>query len=157
MIKLHNYIFYRIYNDTTVLYNTYLQTFYHFNDTVGIVLDYLKLGIQPIDIVKQMEDKYPNSSAEISDFVSEVISMLMSEKIIFDTLNASATLEEHCVFDISEKNNLFSVLFETTYRCNEKCKHCYVCNQSENELTLEEIKVVFEDLRKDYSVYGFLG
>ncbi len=147
MIKLNNYIFHRNYGDTTVVYNTYMQTFYHFNDTVGIVLDYLREGIQPNDIVAQLKVRYPASSSEASAYVSEVIDMLLKEKIVFDTLSKNATLEERCVFDISENNNLFSILFETTYRCNEKCKHCYVCDSSENELTIDEIRKVFSDLR----------
>ena len=43
-----------------------------------------------------------------------------------------------------------SVIWDITYRCNLKCKHCYVDagNSLQNELSLEEIKIIIDQLVK---------
>lgn len=39
-----------------------------------------------------------------------------------------------------------SVLFELTYRCNLRCKHCYVVDRGEKELSLSEVKDILDQL-----------
>ena len=148
MRRLQNYIFYRNYGETTILYNTYLQTIYHFNDTVGVVLDYIVKGLSDDQIVSELNKKYRNDINETKSFVEEVMSLLNKEGILYDIQKNTAALEERCIFDITDNNHLFSVLFEITYKCNEKCKHCYVCDENDAELTLEEIKDILVDLKK---------
>ncbi len=148
MFKLPNYIFYRTYDETTILYNTYTQTVYHFNDTIGIVLDYIRQGLNEKQIVIELHNQYGNDIEEAQNIFDEVVSILIKENILPDNQSISASLEERCILDITDNNHLFSVLFEITYKCNEKCRHCYVCNQNEPELTFEEIKNILIDLKK---------
>jgi len=42
----------------------------------------------------------------------------------------------------------FSVVFEITHRCNLHCIHCYQENKKKKELSLKEIKLIFDDLEK---------
>ena len=111
-------------------------------------MDYLKEGLEQEQIVAALSKRYGNSSEEIHECVTDVIELLKKERILLDFSQNGATLEEHCILDISNSNQLFSVLFETTYRCNEKCRHCYVCNQNDQELSLAEIKTLLRDLKR---------
>ncbi|MBN2544286.1 MAG: radical SAM protein [Spirochaetes bacterium] len=46
-----------------------------------------------------------------------------------------------------QSNRPFSVLFEVTKRCMCKCIHCYLADNSDNELSLKEIKDLFIQLK----------
>ena len=148
MIRLPNYVYYRIYGESTLLYNTLLQMVYNFNNTVGIILDYIRLGYNEKEIPTLLSAKYGNDENECAALVEETVQLLKKENILIDISKTTATLEEHCIQDIVDNNNLFSVLFEITYQCNEKCKHCYVCKDKREELSLDEIKKVLLDLKQ---------
>ena len=41
-----------------------------------------------------------------------------------------------------------SVHFDLTYRCNERCVHCYLDHQDHGELTTQECTEILEQLAK---------
>jgi len=46
------------------------------------------------------------------------------------------------------ENKLYNVMFELTYRCNEKCRYCYcVVDNNKKELTKEEILNIIDELK----------
>lgn len=47
----------------------------------------------------------------------------------------------------SKKNIPVMGLFDLTYKCNLKCKHCYINEEQRKELSLEEIKTILEQLK----------
>ncbi len=47
----------------------------------------------------------------------------------------------------SEKNIPFMGLFDLTYKCNLKCKHCFITEYRRQELSTEEIKIILEQLK----------
>lgn len=57
-------------------------------------------------------------------------------------INIEKILEKKCI----EKCIPFYVLFELTYRCNLSCRHCYVVNTKEEELTFKEITAILDQL-----------
>lgn len=84
---------------------------------------------------------------DIADFVE----MLAREKILLEDgakegapgQSVMAMLEERC----RSGRLLLSACLELTYRCNERCIHCYVDDAPrEGELTLEEYKALLDTL-----------
>lgn len=57
-------------------------------------------------------------------------------------LSISKILEKKC----TEKYIPFAVQFELTYRCNHSCRHCYIVNNKEKELTFKEITSILDQL-----------
>ncbi|MGQ9611167.1 MAG: radical SAM/SPASM domain-containing protein [bacterium] len=49
----------------------------------------------------------------------------------------------------SEKNIPVMGLFDLTYKCNLKCKHCFITEEQRQELALEEIKATLEQLKRN--------
>ena len=48
-----------------------------------------------------------------------------------------------------EKHRPLSVHFDLTYRCNERCVHCYLDHDDHGELTTVEVKSVLDQLAAD--------
>ena len=59
---------------------------------------------------------------------------------------------EQFIDDICIRHHILNrVCLEVTYRCNERCKHCYIFDEKKaavGELTLEEYLKLFDDLQK---------
>ena len=64
---------------------------------------------------------------------------------------------EKFIDDICTKHHILQrVSIELTYRCNERCKHCYVADENKNfqaELRLKDYQALFDDLRKMETLY----
>lgn len=61
-------------------------------------------------------------------------------------------IDEICV----QHHILNRVCLEVTYRCNERCKHCYIFDEKkspEGELSIEQYYRLFDDLRKLETLY----
>lgn len=60
---------------------------------------------------------------------------------------AEEFIDRFCI----DNHQLQRVCIELTYRCNEKCKHCYVADEEKNEqqeLTYEQYVKILDDLRR---------
>ncbi len=58
------------------------------------------------------------------------------------TSSIDKILEKKC----TEKYIPFFIQFELTYRCNHSCRHCYVVNNKEKEITFKEITAILDQL-----------
>jgi AdoMet-dependent heme synthase len=47
---------------------------------------------------------------------------------------------------VTEAGVPFSVQLDVTYRCNERCVHCYLDHEDHGEMTLQEIKSLLDQL-----------
>lgn len=64
------------------------------------------------------------------------------------SINGETPLEGQLLSEISKLFIPYAVQIELTYRCNEKCIHCYCVNDKKGiELTTEEIKKNLKELR----------
>jgi len=52
-----------------------------------------------------------------------------------------------------EKNIPLGVILEFTYRCNLRCKHCYLVKQKGKELSLQEYKSIIGQLQKEKTLF----
>lgn len=149
MIKLHAATFYRKNNDTVVCYQTKEHKVFVFNYIVGDILDIVKNGAGNIDnIIDEIKKKYiVKREDEIEQSVTECVKQLKHYKILIETcLNDYFGGLENKITSSVKEGKLNAVLFELTYRCSEKCRHCYVVQDGENEISLETVKSVLKQL-----------
>lgn len=52
-----------------------------------------------------------------------------------------------------DKNILFTVHFDLTYKCNLKCVHCYIVQEEKEELSTEEVKSILDQLAEANTLY----
>lgn len=72
---------------------------------------------------------------------------------IEDTSNPEANPEQRISQIMSDRHICYSLVLETTYRCNEKCVHCYLPEDTNTpELSLEQIDGLFAEF---HSLGGF--
>lgn len=130
----------------------------------GIALDVLDFFATNEDA--NLEDLCTKLSAEyaIEDLdesrndMREFVDELLAEKILYE--GSTPYVEEPWsnkipmeVADVfAKEHKLFSVSIELTWRCVEKCIHCYIDDApkfyAKDELTLDEYKDIFQQLRE---------
>ena len=147
---LHPAVFYRKYNDKTILYHTEQQKVYTFNPTSGDIFDCFKAFCDISDAVQSLSQIYEID--DIEDFTS-TISVFVDEMIEKGILKNEhkqkeyyKTLEKEIGQSFSDVKQLYSVLFEVTYKCNERCRHCYIVDSNRKELSTLEIKNIIDEL-----------
>lgn len=120
----------------------------------GQIYDVLQLLKDNQSVAKIKELSLYNSIIEkvgetvFAETIDQLVSMgwaigstQLEEKL--NTLEAGVKLHHY-----KAGNSLSDVQFELTFRCNERCRHCYCPrdNEVENELTTAEIKNILDDL-----------
>lgn len=143
-------------SDTVYLRNINTRMDYLLNLTVLDILEYYKT--EQSDDIKRLCD-YLETQYEITDRAAfeedmgEFVSFLKQEKILTgeqdkDLTEVQALAEEKCL----AVQQLFSAGLELTYRCNEKCLHCYIDDgnavKEKPELSLAEYKRIIDELRE---------
>ncbi|HEV1992738.1 MAG TPA: radical SAM protein [Candidatus Acidoferrum sp.] len=70
------------------------------------------------------------------------------------TLAASATpVMDRLISRTVEKHRPLSVHFDLTYRCNERCVHCYLDHDDHGEMTTAECLKVLDDLARSGALF----
>lgn len=148
---IHPGVFYRCYDDKTIVYHTGRQTVLTLNESAGFILNSLGETYSTInDIVDTLAHNYSIEdkqvfSKEIKCFVEGLLEREIIQKEFCQEENLD-DLESEVSRYFSSKKQLNSVTIEVTYKCNEKCKHCYVDNKGKTELSLVEIKKILDEL-----------
>ena len=78
-------------------------------------------------------------------FIEEIVekNILIQEHKQIEILNS---LEKEISQHYSNNEQLYSATIELTYKCNEKCRHCYVVDEKREEMTTEKIKGILDEL-----------
>ena len=154
-------IFYSQFEDKVYVHNVDNQNDYIFSEIVFDILDYCKkkknCSVQ--DICKHLAGIY--EVADVEDFqndIQEFVDELLSEKILYEgeTPYIEAEWSNKIPMEVAavyaKEHKLFSVSIELTYRCVEKCIHCYIDDAPKfcaaDELTLDEYKNILNQLRE---------
>ncbi len=148
--KQHPAVFYKCYNGKAVLYHTGLQKVFYLNEVSKDILDCFKDWKTETEAIEVLKNIYKVDDLEefqklILDFVNkmmekEVLIKYHTQKEIKENLETQITAEA------SKDNQLLSATFELTYKCNEKCRHCYISASDKPELSTEKIKAVLDEL-----------
>ncbi|MDR0822853.1 MAG: hypothetical protein LBN20_03620, partial [Endomicrobium sp.] len=132
MYKVNQSVFYRQYGDNVVLYQTKSRKAYLFNSIVKDILDCIKKNGEMQSILEQLRAIYAvENNLEFETGIKDFIAELEKSEIIskaYKHKEKSQPIENTIMDAILKTGSLSSVLMELTYRCNEKCRHCYVVN-----------------------------
>lgn len=91
-------------------------------------------------------DEKESFLSDMMEFSEELrkAGILVEKKVVSE----SEGLREKAISEAKSSGRLFSAVLEITYRCNERCIHCYVDDDIERnkELTLDEYKRILDSL-----------
>ena len=131
---------------------------YILDGTAADVLNYFRENPDGAvsELVAQIAARYdiPNDS-ELQRDISEFVESLLAEKILVDSEPAAEIWTDEIANEVSKffarERRLFSVAFELTYRCVERCIHCYIDDAPKfcagDELTLAEYAEILKQAR----------
>ena len=148
-MKVKNNVFYRLYDDECYVWDLNNQKEYIFSNSVFYILNTIKdnNSMTLNALVEEIEKLF--SSVENRNLIIDFIDQLQDLNLVEDLNGKIVTIDDKIDSKIFNNNILFSALFELTYRCNEKCIHCYAeNNSSRKELSTEEVKAVIDNLYK---------
>lgn len=148
--RLNPAVFYRTYDDCVVVYDTRARKVYTFNDTVGAILECFADYISLTEVVNRLLQLYDVEDIEsfendIKQFTQELEQKGLIKKQ-YTQVESSDNLEQQLYADFADVNRLYSATIELTYKCNEKCRHCYITEDNRVELNTEKIKSILDDL-----------
>lgn len=146
-------VFFRQYGDMVYLRHVGQRKDYVFDGSAGDVLDYLRehpgcsLKALQDDLAEAFElDDRRCFDEDIRDFTDQLAALgILRQQNPRKT--ASDTLRQQMKQLARQHKQLFSLTLELTYRCNERCIHCYVDDDvcRERELTLAEYRRVLDE------------
>lgn len=149
------------YDDKVYVHSVDNQRDYIFE---GIALDVLNFfaahddaGLE--DLCAALAKEYAiDDAAEFQNDMREFVEELLAEKILCAEADPYAEepwsnkIPAEVANYFAEKHKLFSMSFELTYRCVEKCIHCYIDDAPKfcaaDELTLDEYKDILRQARE---------
>ena len=160
-MNLNQSIFYSAFENKVYVHNVDNQNDYIFSEIVFDILEYCKKNpnctVQ--DICKYISEIYdaPNFN-ELQKDIQEFVDELLSEKILYEGETTyiepqwSNKIPMEVAANFAKEHKIFSVSIELTYRCVEKCIHCYIDDAPKyctaDELTLDEYKNILNQLRE---------
>ena len=147
------------YDDKVFVHSVDTQRDYIFE---GIALDVLNFFAGHDDatfdeLCAKLSAEYAVEADELKSDMSEFVDELLAEKILYEGNKPyveepwSNKIPREIAAHFADGHKLFSMTFELTYRCVERCIHCYIDDApkfcAEDELTLDEYKNILRQAR----------
>lgn len=156
MYKIQDNIYFSLFDDVVYLRDVNQKKDFLFNEIVFDILNELKEETSFENICANLKKNYSISEDLEVDFESDIQHFL--NELIKNGIVGEITEKKQENFDIqesvqtkcAEKHLLFSACLELTYRCNEKCIHCYIDDapvDDREELTFKDYKNILDQLR----------
>lgn len=129
-MKLTDAVFYREYNGETFIYDTIGHYSHFVSAPIAEILDLFKEESSVEKVKRQLQEKHADIPEEtISQHIDTAVDYLLEYHMLQTTQRSSSTaqmgrkqFQRHTIRECI----LFSALMEITYRCPEKCVHCYL-------------------------------
>lgn len=146
-------VVYRAFGSMTFVRNVHAKKEFLFNRIVCDIFDAVKSHSTLADVCRKISAIYDGASqdqihADTVAFLGEMIKVGLVEKIVGGGLSTQEPIEtigdkieDYCV----REKRLFSACLELTYRCNERCSHCYIDDEN-NVLAAQEL--CYDDYRR---------
>ncbi len=153
-MRLSEGIFFKRINEDVYIKDLNSRQEYILNETAAEILEFIKNGenVEIADIVRHLSGIYNAeiSSDDIMDFMQQLAEMNIIDlhEVREDTYAANYVSEQIRELYKNERK-IYSASLELTYRCNEKCIHCYVdddLSQKADELVLDDYKKIIDQL-----------
>lgn len=149
-LRLHPAVFYRRYPDSVVLFHTGQREVFTFNESSADVLDCFREFCPVDEAVTALRDVFAVvDDAEFEDSIQGFADELVGKGILqreYKQSERKNDLERRVSDSFTGTGQLYSVAIELTYRCNERCRHCYVIDEGRAELTTAQLKTILDDL-----------
>ena len=153
-MKIPRGVSYHKVDDKIFVHNVDTLQDYLLDGSAGEILDYVAAhpNSSVPELLKFFASKYDDAYETIGDFVDE----MLAEKIFIEAEDFEETPSAEIIEEVETRflksNRLFSLMAELTYRCAEKCVHCYIDDTAsfcaKNELTTDDWKNIFRQARK---------
>ncbi|MCL2630791.1 MAG: radical SAM protein [Firmicutes bacterium] len=148
--KLSESVFYRLYGNQTTLYDTLIRKVYIFNETVKDLLDCFVETAEVAEVISKLKTLYdcadiPSFEEDLNNFISQLAELKIlreafKHKQVYDSLVGAIAN------NMIASGTLYSAMLELCFRCNESCRHCYVVENKNAELTTSEVFKVLDEL-----------
>ena len=147
------------YDDKVYVHSVDSQRDYIFEGIAFDVLNFFAEHDATFDeLCKKISAEYDADETELRNDMSEFVDELLAEKILYDGANSyveepwSNKIPNEVANVFAKEHKLFSISFELTYRCVERCIHCYIDDAPKfcaaDELTLNEYKNILQQARE---------
>lgn len=159
-MKLAQGISYHAFGEKVYVHSIDSQRDYIFSGIALDVLDFCreKPECSLADICAHIAKVYEISDLEeLQRDIQEFVGELVEEKILSDGSPSdenmwSNKIPAEVAEEFAREHKLFSIAFELTYRCVERCIHCYIDDApkfcADDELTLDEYKNILTQARE---------
>lgn len=156
-MKLTDAVFYREYNGETFIYDTIGHYSHFISAPIAEILDRFKEEMSIENVKQQLQEKHANIPKEIiSQNIDTAVDYLLKHHMLQTNQSPSPTTQtgkkQFQRYTIRECI-LFSALMEITYRCPEKCVHCYL----EPDKRAEEYRVEMQKELSTEEIYSVLN
>lgn len=157
-MKLHSDVYFQRFGEYTYLRHVEQRKDYLFNEIVYDILDYIKKhpGCTADRICNALADIYEiTEEVELEKDIQMFLDDLMKSEIILSEKMPVLISKKESIRDFvqemcCENHQLLNVCLELTYRCNERCIHCYVDTPSDiaSELKIQDYKMLLDELHE---------
>ena len=147
--SLNKGVCFRKYGNQCYVWNIPNKNEYIFNDVVYTILSTIsaKKILYFSEFMKLLSEKYDIS--DCTEDIKNFINYLIEVNILHSYVSNDLSIEDTISQQVYEDKCLFSVLFELTYKCNEKCVHCYVDSflpNKKREISTIDAKKIIDNL-----------
>lgn len=157
-MKLHPHVYYRRYGEYTYLRHLQQKKNYLFNLIVFDILEIINTTphCSLEKIYEELLELYnvtdiDSFHLEIKQFIDELTAtdILLDETASLVQNNISGNIMNILYGECFREHQLFSVCLELTYRCNERCIHCYIDSppKEQPELQLCDYEKIIDEIK----------
>ena len=158
-MKISAGVSYHAFDDKVYVHNVKNQCDYVMSGIAGEILDYVAKNptCSVPKLLKDFSAQYDEVDAdEIQRDIGEFVDELLGEKILTEADDPEEPWSNKVPMEVAKnfaaRHKLFSIGLELTYRCVEKCIHCYIDDASKfcaaDELTTDEYKNILRQARE---------
>lgn len=148
--KLNPAVFYRIYEECVVVYNTQTQMMYSFNESAGDIIGRFEEYATADEVICDLLQLYDiDDEKQFRDDIYAFVKELEDKRLIhsqYQQIEVVNNLEKQISSIFANRKHLYSASIEATYKCNERCRHCYIAKKEKKELSTEQIKDILDQL-----------
>lgn len=159
-MKINRSIYYHRYGELVYVRDVDRQKDFLYNEIVGDILDFLRSDTsetQFANLITYLKSRYDLTGINEDEFQKDIFLFmedLQENRILTDIQQSEQLLHGMSISDqisryCEENHILDSLCLEITYRCNERCVHCYLDDvhdtQREQELCLEDYQKILDE------------
>jgi len=158
------YVASRTYDNETIIYNLKDTKIFIINEIASQIWNFIDEVSTISDLTSKLQSLYNTDKNEIKNDLTDFLNSLEKNGLViisnkggqqtsksFSQKSKTMDLEQKISIKMSRNLQLYSVMFELTYLCNENCIHCYAKNteyKDRKELSFEEIRLLLDELHK---------